>query len=197
MECPVEYPAIYPGVITGTKVVTGIACTISIAAACWVITTYVVFKDLRTTARQLLVNLSVADILLAGSHFVGAMANYDRFLPYYNNMTDRIYASAHDPLCISQAAVTMFSSIALFLWIMCIAMYMLALTLSASKKILKMMVFVMYIVCWGLPIPIVVTAGAVRSLGFQDTGAVTGLFFLDSWYIYNHRLLNELNSVRS
>lgn len=175
MECPSEYPAIYPGVITGIKVVTGIACTISIAAACWVITTYIVFKDLQTTARQLLVNLSIADILVAGSHFVGAMGNYERFIPYYNNGSDRIYASAHDPLCISQGAVTMFSSIALFLWTMCIAMYILALTLSVSKKILKRMVVVMYMVCWGIPIPIVVAAGAVKSLGFQDTGTVSGL----------------------
>jgi G protein-coupled receptor 157 len=176
VECPAdaEYPAIYPGVTTSVKVVMGIACTLSIAAACWVITTYIVFKDLRTTARQLLVNLSIADILVAGSHFVGSIVNYERFIPYYSNMTDAAYTSAHDPLCVGQAAVTMFGSIALFLWIMSIAAYMLSLVLAVSKSVLRVMVCVMYMVCWGVPIPIVVAAGTEKTLGFQITGAPTG-----------------------
>lgn len=168
------FPAIYPRVIISIKVLIGITCSISIAAACWIITTYIVFKDLRTTARQLLVNLSIADILVAGSHFVGTMVNYERFVPYYNNNdTSRVAASVHDPVCVSQAVVTMFSSIASFLWTMCIAVYILTLTLSAGKRVLKRMVVLMYVVSWGVPIPIVVTAGAMKSLGFQYTGATS------------------------
>lgn len=168
MECHSKYPAIYPGVITSIKVVTGITCLISIAAACWIITTYCAFKDLRTTARQLLVNLSIADILIAGSHFIGTMANYERYI--LQNETIGTFESAHDPLCVSQASVTMFSSIASFLWTMCIAVYMLALTLSVRKIILKRMVVLMYLVSWGVPVPFVVAAAATRSLGFQYTG---------------------------
>ena len=173
--CTSKHPEMDPDVILGTKVVMGVACTLSIAAACWVITTYILFKDLRTTARQLLVNLSIADILVASSHFLGAIVNYDRFLPSHNNGTLMSYASTHDPLCVSQAAVTMFGSIALFLWTMCVAVYILALTLSVRKRALKRMVALMYTVCWGVPIPFVVMAAATKSLGFQYTGSTTGL----------------------
>lgn len=168
-----EYPAIYPGVITAVKVLTGVTGPLSIAAACWIIVTYFLFKDLRTTARQLLVNLSIADILVAGSHFVGAMQNYERFIPYYNNNSS-IDTSRNDTLCVSQAAVTMFSSISSFLWTMSIAIYMLTLTVSGNKKVLKWMVIIMYVVCWGVPIIFVIASGADKLLGFQYTGA-TGL----------------------
>lgn len=173
--CNSSYPKMKPEVILGTKVVMGFACTVSIAAACWVITTYILFKDLRTTARQLLVNLSIADILVASSHFLGAMVNYDRFLPSQNNGTLMSDASVHDPLCVSQAVVTMFGSIALFLWTMCVAVYILALSILTKKNILKKVVVLMYIVCWGVPIPFVIMAAATKSLGFQFTGSTTGL----------------------
>lgn len=164
-----SYPAIYPGVISGVKVLTAVTCTISIVAACWIIVTYLAFKDLRTAGRQLLLNLSIADILVAGSHFVGVMANYERFI--YNS-TESV--SAHDPLCVSQAAVTMFSSIASFLWTMSIAVYMLAVALSTNQKILKRMVVVIYVISWGVPVPFVVVSAATKTLGFQYTGS-TGL----------------------
>lgn len=174
------YPAIYPGVIRSVKVLTGVASSLSIAAACWIIVTYFLFKDLRTTARQLLVNLSIADILVAGSHFVGAVLNYERFIPYYNNYSS--IESTNDTLCVSQAAVTMFSSISSFLWTMSIAIYMLTLTVSGNKKILKWMVVVMYVVCWTVPVVFVIASSANKFLGFQYTGA-TGLYIIYRWKV--------------
>lgn len=178
-----SYPAIYPGVISGVKVLTAVTCTISIVAACWIIVTYLAFKDLRTAGRQLLLNLSIADILVAGSHFVGVMANYERFI--YNS-TESV--SAHDPLCVSQAAVTMFSSIASFLWTMSIAVYMLAVALSTNQKILKRMVVVIYVISWGVPVPFVVVSAATKTLGFQYTGS-TGCYTLDNAYGHNTKAI--------
>ena len=173
--CSWPFPAVNPGVVTGVKTVIAISSSISMAAACWIILTFFLFKDLRTTARQLLVNLSIADIFVAGSHFVGAYVNYERLFPLYKyNATDGHIPdnSTRDALCVSQAAVTMFSSIASFLWTMSIAVYMLALALSTSKKTLKRMVVVMYLVSWGVPIPFVVTTAALKKLGVQLTGEV-------------------------
>lgn len=169
-----SYPAIYPGVITSVKVLTGVASSISIAGACWIIITYFAFKDLQTTARQLLVNLSIADILVASSHFVGVMVNYERFL--FNN---GINTSVHDPYCRSQAAVAVFGSISSFLWTMSIAVYMLALTLSWNRKMLKIMVVFMYVICWGVPLVFVIVDIAKEFLGFQYTGS-TSTFKLHS-----------------
>ena len=164
------YPAIHPQVIVGVKIVTGITCTFSIVGACLVIFTYVAFKDLRTTARQLLVNLCVADILVASSHFVGIIINYERFIPYYNGGYSNL--SSHDPLCITQASVTMFGSIASFLWTMSIAVYFLLIITSRNKKIIKWIVVLLYLISWGLPIPFIIASGAKRFLGFELTGGL-------------------------
>ena len=176
------YPAVSPGVIAGVKVLTGVTCSLSILGACVIILTYVAFKDLRTTARQLLLNLSIADMLIAGSHFVGAMINFERFLPHYDNTTgelignlddvyDRINESAFDAQCISQGAVTMFSTIASFLWTMSIAVYMLVMiTTNIKQKAIKVMVVILYVLSWGVPIPFVIASIIKRFLGFQLTG---------------------------
>ena len=164
-----EYPAVKPGVIIGVKVVTSICCCVSIAGACWIILTYFIFKNLRTTARQLLVNLSIADILIAGSHWVGTLVNYDRFMPYLNgNLT---VISHNDSLCASQAAFTLYGSISSFLWTMSIAFYMLLVALSVRKTALKVVVVVIYIVSWGMPVPILIASAVQKYLGFQYTGA--------------------------
>ena len=157
------YLAISPPVITATKVLVTVSSFLSTLGASWIIITYLAFKDLRTTARSLLVNLSIADLLIASSHFVGVIGNYERFMPYYNGTSKN--DSVLDPLCVSQAAVTMFGTMSLFFWTMAIAIYMLALTLSGNQKMLRVLVVVMYVVCWGVPVPFVIASAAQQVLG--------------------------------
>lgn len=167
MNCS-YFPAIYPGVIRTVQALTGITATFSIAGSSFIILTYAIFKSLRTTPRQLLVNLSVADILIASSHFVGSIANYQRFIPYYNGNLTNI--SSHDPLCITQAAVTMYGSIALFLWMISMAIYMLVSIVSQNRKLLKVSVVVMHVICWGLPSLFIVISAVKKYFGYQLTG---------------------------
>lgn len=169
----INYTASYPGVIKGIKVVSALVCPISMAFAGWIIVTYLVFKNLRTVARQLLVNLSIADILVPGSHLLGAFLNYERFytMPSLN--------STDDPLCVTQGAVTMYGSIASFLWTMSIAVYFLLLTLSVRKKTRKWMVVLMYVVSWGIPLLFVIITAAMKQFGFQYTGGSVGCYTLD------------------
>ncbi len=166
------YPAIDLSVITAVKVLVSLSSALSVAGASCIIITYLAFKDLRTTARGLLVNLSVADILIAVSHFVGIVANYERFMPYYNGTSKE--ESVEDPLCISQAAVTMFGNIAMFLWTMSVAVYILTLTVMGGKRrLLRVMVVAMYVICWGVPTLTVVISAAKHVLGAYTAGQGT------------------------
>lgn len=168
-EFPV-YPAISPGVVISIKVVTCVCSVTSMAAACWIILTYLLFRDLRTTARQLLVNLSLADIVVAGSHLLGTLLNYDRFIPHYDSRY--INASQYDPLCVSQAAFTMYGSIASFVWTVSIAVYMLLLTACGRRRrLLGAAVVLSYLLGWGLPVPFMVASAVQRHLGYQYMGA--------------------------
>ena len=122
----------HPGFITAIKVTAGITSILSILGASLIIFTYIAFRNLRTTARQLLVTLSVADIIVATSHFVGLFTNFERFIHEYNNETWN--TSTTDPLCISQAAFSVFGTLASFLLSLAIGVYLVGLLISKNLK---------------------------------------------------------------
>ena len=144
--------------ILTVKIVVGTTCLLSILGASLIILTYVAFRDLRTVARQLLVNLSVADIVVAASHFVGLLTNYERFV--YSNLRSDVWCSV-------QGAVTMYGTISSFLWTIAVALYMFTVIVMKRPEIAKKMVPVYYLVCWGVPIVFPVWFGVKRYLGFE------------------------------
>ena len=154
------------GFILTVKITMGITCLLSILGASLIILTYVAFRDLRTTARQLLVNLSVADIIVAASHFVGLLTNYDRFL--YSNLTT-------DAWCSVQAAITMYGTISSFLWTIAVALYMFTVIVLKRPDIARKMVPVHYLVCWGIPVVFPVWFGIEGHLGFENPADI-GMF---------------------
>ena len=162
-------PAVGPDFILALKVAAGTTCILSVLGASLIILTYGLFKDLRTTARQLLVNLSVADILVAGSHFVGLFTNFERFLPEYNPHWS---GQTTDALCSVQAAVTMCGSIASFLWTMALAFYMFVVIVKRRPNLAKKLVYAFYPLCWGIPIAMTIGFGVAGFLGFEDSADV-------------------------
>lgn len=166
------YPAISKDFLLSLRVVVGITCLLSIFGASLIIFTYAVFKDLRTFARQMLVNLSVADIMVAASHFVGLVAKVERFIPYYSNSTQN---NTTDRLCSTQAAFTMYGSISSFLWTMALGIYMLMVIVLRRPDFAKYFVSVCYMVCWGMPLALVLWFALVHPtyLGFAE-GADVG-----------------------
>ena len=66
-------------VVLGIRVGVGTASSLSLIGSALIIFTFVAYRDLRTTARQLLVNLSIADFLVASSHLVGLLENSSKY----------------------------------------------------------------------------------------------------------------------
>ena len=162
-------PATYPETILTVKITASITCILSLFGASLIILTYVAFKDLRTIARQLLVNLSVADIVLCSSHFVGVFANSKRFLPHYNPQTWN--TSTIDPLCITQGAFTVYATLASFLWSMLIAVYLLVLMISKRPLVAKILVPLFYCISWGIPVIIIVILAVNRYFGYEPVAS--------------------------
>lgn len=163
-----SYPALSDAVILATQVTGSITCVLSILGSSLIIFTYVAFKDLRTTARQLLVSLSVADIIIALSHFVGLFANYRRFIIVLEDGTRVASNSSNeDPVCIIQGATTMFGTVASLLLSLLIAFYMLVLIQSRTLKPAKRLAPFIHLVSWGIPIIVVAVVGAVKSFGYE------------------------------
>lgn len=152
------------------RITGGITAILSVFGASLIIFTYVAFKNLRTTARQLLVNLSVADIIISLSHFVGLLAKYESMFPINGedgNFTNVVTLPHTNPLCSAQGAFTAFGTVASFLWSMLIAVYMLVLTQSKTAKPRKIIVPIIYGVSWGTPIVIIVALATMDYLGYN------------------------------
>lgn len=160
------------------RITGGITAVLSILGASLIIITYAAYKNLRTTARQLLLNLSIADIIVSGSHFVGILQDYKHDLlirgsPFnhtVHNTSSSLspsYTYTTNALCDTQAAFTALGTVASFLWSMLIAVYMLVLTQSTSAKLRKVLVPIIYIISWGIPIVIMIGMAAFKYLGYN------------------------------
>ena len=163
-----SFPVLSPEVILATQITSGITCLLSILGASLTILTYAAFKSLRTKARQLLVNLSVADIVVALSHFVGLFANYKRFISKNEEGIIIVSSSSfNNPSCIVQGAFSTYGTVASFLFSMLIALYLLVLTQSTDSKPASRLLPVIYILGWGIPLAVVVAVSVVHSFGFE------------------------------
>ncbi len=61
--------------VVAIRVGVGTSSCLSLLGSMLIIYTFVAYRDLRTLARQLLVNLSIADLTVAVSHLVGLFEN--------------------------------------------------------------------------------------------------------------------------
>ena len=160
-----SFPVIEPGFILAVKLTAGTTSVLSILGASLIIFTYVIFHNLRTTARQLLISISIADIIVSLSHLVGLFANFERFIYQFNNETWN--TSTSDPLCISQAAFSMFGTIASFLLSLAIGVYLVGLVVWKKPHVWKKVLPVIYITCWGVPAIMIVPNVVKRYFGFS------------------------------
>ena len=145
----------------------GLVCLLSIAGSALVILTYVLSKNLRTVARQLLVNLSIADMLANASHVFGMAANLSQ------NHTEGVGQPYNVALaCSFQGALTLFATVACFLWTIALALYLFALLVVRRSKVRKGLVVGFYLVCWGLPLVLIALFASLGFLGYEEVAHV-------------------------
>ncbi|MGH0135928.1 UNVERIFIED_CONTAM: hypothetical protein FKN15_059144 [Acipenser sinensis] len=85
-----------------------ISCFLSFLGSCLIIFTYMLWADLRTKPRKLLVFLSVADLLSAVSYFYGVLRDFD--------------SDSWD--CVLQGSVSTFANTSSFFWTVAVAIYL-------------------------------------------------------------------------
>lgn len=157
-------------VVLVVRIVTGLTCVLSVFGACVIILTYFAFKDLRTLARQQLVNLCVADIIVAASHFVGLTAlkpeEYDQIS--YDNISNT--STVQETLCRVQGGFTMFGTLSSFLWTLALGFYLLMIIVLKRPDFARVLNFVYYPFCWGVPLILVLWFALVNPtyLGFGE-----------------------------
>ena len=157
--------------LTTAVVVTSL---LSVSGSSLIIFTYAAFKNLRTVAREILVQLSIADIIVALSHLVGVLVNLPRFVPkpcetpepqVVENDTDRV----RDIACKVQGGATMFGTLSSFLWTIAVAVYLLMIIVFERQKFARWLRCSFYPICWGIPLSLTLWFGLDGYLGFEES----------------------------
>ncbi len=155
-------------VVLAQQITVSITCVLSLIGAGLIIFSYVAFKDLRTGARQILVQLSIADIIVAASHMFGVLKN----LPQYVHVCDsepRGQEGRSDIYCEIQAGFTMFGVIATYLWTVAMAVYLLVIIVFEKRIVGKRLRITFYPICWGIPLTVAIVFGSQTFLGFDES----------------------------
>lgn len=112
------------------QVVILISCALSFLGSLLIIITYIIWADLRTTPRKLLVFMSVADLLSAISYSFGVWKIFDE-----------------DSLdCIVQGAISTFANTSSFFWTVAIAIYLYIFIVRSSQRVADSLVLYFHLV---------------------------------------------------
>lgn len=150
----------------GLKFSIGTMCVLSSIGAILIILTYILFKDIRTVPRQLLLNLSIADLLTAIANLIGMLVNFDAHLNTCKVPHDQ-QSHVLGKICIAQAGVAQFATNSSILWTVAIAFYMLMRVAFKKESIADKLIPLYYIISWGVPLAVTVWFSLVGYLGYN------------------------------
>lgn len=166
-------PAYHPTFILVEQVFVSVTTFLSILGAVLIVGTFIAFKSLRTKARQILVQLSIADFAVAASQLVGVNVNLQRFARHICTHEAQADVNITDTFCETQGGLTIFFTLGSYLWTVAVAVYLFTLIVCESPRVGKWLVYSFYPLCWGIPAVLVVVFVMRKSIGFHanvDTG---------------------------
>lgn len=132
------------------------SCSLSFLGSSLIIVSYLLWPDLRTTPRRLLLFLSVADWLSAGSFGYGAWSRF----------------RGDSPGCVAQGAVSTFSNTSSFFWT--VAVYLYLLIVRCSQRAAESLLLAFHLVSWGVPLAITVAALCLNKIGYNASEVSVG-----------------------
>lgn len=134
------------------------SCTLSFLGSSLIILTYIIWSDLRTTPRKLLVFLSVSDWLSAVSYAFGV------WRVFHTDSLD----------CIVQGAISTFANTSSFFWTVAIAVYLYVFIVRSSQRVADSLVLFFHLVSWGVPLAITVAAVSLNKIGYDASEVSVG-----------------------
>ena len=125
------------------QLVSVVICILSILGSLAIIVTYVLVKDIRSKARELLVHISLMDIMYSTANLVGLA------LPYHKVFNQHNTSNVYSHLCKAQAFIAVYGTIGSVLWTLGLAVY---LYYRIVSRISVRLVRMLYVVCYTLPL---------------------------------------------
>ncbi|XP_029993565.1 G-protein coupled receptor 157 [Sphaeramia orbicularis] len=140
------------------QVVVLCSCGLSFVGSTLIILTYIMWPDLRTTPRKLLVFLSVSDWLSAVSYAFGV------WRVFHTDSLD----------CVVQGAVSTFANTSSFFWTVAIAVYLYVFIVRSNQRAADSLVLFFHLISWGVPLIITVAAVCLKKIGYDASEVSVG-----------------------
>ena len=154
-------------ILLNTVILT-IVSVLSILGASIIILTFVIFKDIRTPARHIIVCIALSDLISSLSNCFGL----------------RINEKDDDDSCIIQSFIGSTFIMSSFLWTMFLAVYLYIVIVYENQELGRKIIFPWFhIVSWFVPLAINIVAVAMQVLG-NSRSLVTGGW---CWIKYNSK----------
>ena len=139
------------------QAIVGTVCILSILGSLAIILAYAFVKEIRSKARQLLVNIALMDIMYATSNFVGLSIPYHDYL-YPEGMKNGTHGPSHHDnetywrICRAQTFFSVYGTVSSVLWTLALAVYLYYRIVARDANVTKRLVKVLYVVCYALPL---------------------------------------------
>ena len=149
---------------TVIKYIAMVACILSSIGSLIIILSYVLIKQIRTKVREILVHLSVMDLVYSLANLIGLLLNYG------NHVTDPRSCDLTHPygiICKVQGGFAFYATISSILWTSGIAIYLYFRVVVNRDKVVRIVVILLYISCWGIPSLLTLWVFLVNAIGYD------------------------------
>ena len=150
----------------------GLTCVLSILGAVLIISSYVFFKSLRSSARWILVHLSLMDLGVGLTNLIGNIVYFDRF--YFSDADNGSCPVFHQPkdvvvknLCVAQAFLAHYFTQASVLWTISLAVFLYFLIVHHRTPVAMYSLRFSYVLCYGLPVIICIWLVFTNRFGYS------------------------------
>ena len=156
---------------SATAITTILSSVASMIGSFLIIFTFVLWKDVRTVARAILVFLAIADFLTGAGYLFGSIV----FLSYGNN-TD---VDSYRKLCTAQSFITTVFPISSFLWTTHLAIYLFVTIVLHKIKLAKKLLVIFHLTAWGIPLLVCLPSAITGKLGPSSDYTSIGWCFVE------------------
>ena len=123
-------------------------CVLSIIGSMATIASYLAVKEMRHTVREILLHISVMNVISSTANFVGMFLDYNKSLcPVYHSSFN-----TYHHLCLWQAFFTSYGTVGSILWTLGLSVYLYYRIVSCDAGPTTRVVRLLYLVCYVLPL---------------------------------------------
>ena len=130
------------------RAVVGVSCCLSILGSFLIILSFILFKNRRTRAREILLHISFMDMGVGLANLIGLSVYFDKYYLYYHEHPPAYI----DGLCKTQAFFAAYFTLASILWTIALAGFLYFLIIYHRTKRSIHFLRISYIFCYALPL---------------------------------------------